>query len=150
MVCAGAAIALGILLAPAPTLAQQNVLEEVVVRGELRSQPGEAVDSVFGFGKSLLETPRSVSSVSGEMIRRFDMRDIDELVALAPGTYTQSFFGVAGSLDIRGTPGESYFRGMRRLANRGNSRLPSAPPTASTSCEVRHRRSSGRPRWAAT
>ena len=124
MVCAGAAIALGILLAPAPTLAQQNVLEEVVVRGELRSQPGEAVDSVFGFGKSLLETPRSVSSVSGEMIRRFDMRDIDELVALAPGTYTQSFFGVAGSLDIRGTPGESYFRGMRRLANRGNYPTP--------------------------
>ena len=112
------------LPAGAPTLAQQDILEEVVVRGELRSQPGEAVDSVFGFGKSLLETPRSVSSVSGEMIRRFDMRDIDELVALAPGTYTQSFFGVAGSLDIRGTPGESYFRGMRRLANRGNYPTP--------------------------
>ena len=119
-----AAFALALLSPVAPTLAQQNVLEEVVVRGELRSQPGEAVDSVFGFGKSLLETPRSVSSVSGEMIRRFDMRDIDELVALAPGTYTQSFFGVAGSLDIRGTPGESYFRGMRRLANRGNYPTP--------------------------
>ena len=118
------AIALSMLPGGAPTLAQENVLEEVVVRGELRSQPGEAVDSVFGFGKSVLETPRSVSSVSGEMIRRFDMRDIDELVALAPGTYTQSFFGVAGSLDIRGTPGESYFRGMRRLDNRGNYPTP--------------------------
>ena len=118
------AIALCMLPGGAPALAQESVLEEVVVRGELRSQPGDAVDSVFGIGKSVLETPRSVSSVSGEMIRRFDMRDIDELVALAPGTYTQSFFGVAGSLDIRGTPGESYFRGMRRLDNRGNYPTP--------------------------
>ena len=117
-------IALRMLPGGASALAQENALEEVVVRGELRSQPGDAVDSVFGFGRSVLETPRSVSSVSGEMIRRFDMRDIDELVALAPGTYTQSFFGVAGSLDIRGTPGESYFRGMRRLDNRGNYPTP--------------------------
>ena len=124
MLRAGAAIAINALLAGSPTVAQEPVVEEIVVRGELRSQPGEAVDSVFGFGKSLLETPRSVSSVSGEMIQRFDMRDIDELVALAPGTYTQSFFGVAGSLDIRGTPGESYFRGMRRLDNRGNYPTP--------------------------
>jgi len=119
-----AAIVLGVLSGSVPALPQDDVLEEIVVRGELRSQPGEAVDSVFGFGKSLLETPRAVSSVSGEMIRRFDMRDIDELVALAPGTFTQSFFGVAGTLDIRGTPGESYFRGMRRLANRGNYPTP--------------------------
>ena len=120
----GAVISIGALLMGSPTVAQESVVEEIVVRGELRSQPGEAVDSVFGFGKSLLETPRSVSSISGEMIQRFDMRDIDELVALAPGTYTQSFFGVAGSLDIRGTPGESYFRGMRRLDNRGNYPTP--------------------------
>ena len=119
-----AAIAFGALLAGPPAPGQEPVIEEIVVRGELRSQPGEDVGSVFGFGKSLLETPRSVSSVSGEMIQRFDMRDIDELVALAPGTYTQSFFGVAGSLDIRGTPGESYFRGMRRLDNRGNYPTP--------------------------
>ena len=117
-------LALGLLPGGAPALAQGSVLEEVVVRGELGSQPGEAVDSVFGFGKSLVETPRSVSSVSRAMIQRFDMRDIDELVALAPGTYTQSFFGVAGSLDIRGTPGESYFRGVRRLDNRGNYPTP--------------------------
>ena len=67
----GTAIALAALAACAPALAQENVLEEVVVRGELRSQPG-----------------------------------------------------VAGWLDIRGTPGESSFRGMRRLANRGNYPTP--------------------------
>ena len=82
------------------------------------------MESVFGFDKSLLETPRSASTVSFEQIERFNIKDIDGLVALAPGTFTQSFFGVAGSLDVRGTPGETYFRGVRRLDNPGNFPTP--------------------------
>ena len=101
-----------------------GTIEEIVVIGDLGSLPGEAVKTVFGFDKSLLETPRSVSTVSAEMMDRFNMRDIDELIALAPGSFTQSFFGVAGSLDIRGTPGETYFRGVRRLDNPGNYPTP--------------------------
>ncbi|MDE0658075.1 MAG: TonB-dependent receptor [Gammaproteobacteria bacterium] len=101
-------------------------IEELVVTGDLDSLPGDAVRSVFGFGKSLLETPRSVSTVSDEMMERFIVRDIDELIALAPGSFTQSFFGVAGTLDLRGTTGESYFRGMRRLGNAGNYPTPIA------------------------
>ena len=101
-------------------------IEELVVTGDLDSLPGDEIRSVFGFGKSLLETPRSVSTVSDEMMERFIVRDIDELVALAPGSFTQSFFGVAGTLDLRGTTGESYFRGMRRLENAGNYPTPIA------------------------
>jgi len=101
-----------------------EVIEEIVVTGQLRSLPGESVESVFGFDKSLLETPRSASTVSFEQIERFNIKDIDELVVLAPGTFTQSFFGVAGSLDVRGTPGETYFRGIRRLDNPGNFPTP--------------------------
>ena len=99
-------------------------MEEIVVKGDLGSLPGENVKSVFGFNKSLLETPRSVSTISEEMMERFNMQDIDELIALAPGSFTQSFFGVAGGLDIRGTPGETYFRGVRRLDNPGNYPTP--------------------------
>ena len=104
--------------------ADPNAVEEIVVVGDLGSMPGEDVQTVFGFGKSLVGTPRSVSTVTDEMIDRFNMRDIDELIALAPGSFTQSFFGVAGSLDIRGTPGETYFRGVRRLDNPGNYPTP--------------------------
>ena len=107
----------------APVQAEE-VIEEIIVTGDLRSLPGESVESVFGFDKSLLETPRSASTVSWEQIERFNIKDIDELVALAPGTFTQSFFGVAGALDVRGTPGETYFRGMRRLDNPGNYPTP--------------------------
>jgi iron complex outermembrane receptor protein len=100
-------------------------LEEIVVTGSLRSLPGEDID-VFGFGKSLLETPRSVSTISADQMERFNVNDIDELVAFSPGTFTQSFFGVAGSLDVRGTPGETYFRGVRRVDNPGNYATPIA------------------------
>lgn len=103
---------------------QEQEIEEIVVVGDLRALPGESVESVFGFDKSLLETPRSASTVSWEQIERFNIKDIDELVVLAPGTFTQSFFGVAGSLDVRGTPGETYFRGIRRLDNPGNFPTP--------------------------
>ena len=99
-------------------------VEELVVTADLDSLPGEGVTSLFGFNKSLLETPRSASTVSDEMMDRFIIRDIDELIGLVPGSFTQSFFGVAGSLDIRGTPGETYFRGMRRLDNPGNYPTP--------------------------
>ena len=106
-------------------LAQEDEeIEEIIVKGSLRSLPTQNVGSVFGFDKTLLETPRSASTISSDQIDRFDIGDIDELVALAPGTYTQSFFGVAGSLDVRGTPGETYFRGMRRLDNPGNYPTP--------------------------
>jgi len=43
---------------------------------------------------------------------------------LTPGSFTQSFFGVAGSLDVRGTAGENYFRGVRRIDNPGNYPTP--------------------------
>lgn len=102
---------------------QATQLEEVVVTGSLGSLPGEDVQ-IFGFGKSLLETPRSASTISAEQLERFNITDIDELVAFAPGTFTQSFFGVAGSLDVRGTAGETYFRGIRRIDNPGNYPTP--------------------------
>ena len=105
-------------------LAEEEVMEEQVVVGDLNSLPGENVDSIFGFGKSILETPRSASTISEEMMDRFNMQDIDELILVSPGSFTQSFFGVAGALDVRGTPGETYFRGVRRLDNPGNYPTP--------------------------
>jgi iron complex outermembrane receptor protein len=116
------AIAAALCTVVAPLMAED--MEEVVVVGDLGSLPGENVKSIFGFNKSLLETPRSASTVSSEQMARFNMSDIDELVVLAPGTFTQSFFGVAGGLDVRGTPGETYFRGVRRLDNPGNYPTP--------------------------
>ena len=72
----------------------EEIIEEQVVVGDLNSLHGENVDSVFGFDRSILETPRSASTVSEEMMDRFNMQDIDELILVSPGSFTQSFFGV--------------------------------------------------------
>ncbi|WP_077338671.1 TonB-dependent siderophore receptor [Pseudocolwellia agarivorans] len=123
-----AAVALGLSIS-SNVLAEEasntnKEIEKIEVTGSLGSLPGNDVESVFGFGKSILETPRSASTISDAQIERFSISDIDELVAFSPGTFTQSFFGVAGSLDVRGTPGETYFRGVKRLDNPGNYPTP--------------------------
>lgn len=102
----------------------EAVLETVIVKGDLRALPVEDVGSVFGFDKSLVEIPRSASTISSDQLERFGITDIYGLVAQAPGTFTNSFFGVGGALDIRGQAGETYFRGVRRLDNPGNYATP--------------------------
>lgn len=98
--------------------------EEIIVTGSLNALPLKDVGTVFGFDKNLVETPRSASSISKEQMERFGVTEIYDLVAQSPGTFTNSFFGVGGALDIRGTPGEVYFRGIRRLDNPGNYPTP--------------------------
>lgn len=99
---------------------------EIVVNGSLDALPIKNVGTVFGFDKTIAETPRSASTISSEQMERFGITDIYDLVAQSPGTFTNSFFGVGGALDIRGTPGEVYFRGVRRLDNPGNYPTPIA------------------------
>ncbi|TYC89212.1 TonB-dependent siderophore receptor [Novosphingobium sp. BW1] len=106
--------------------AERDPASEIVVTGSLDALPVADVGSVFGFDKTIVETPRSASTVSAEQMERFGITEIYDLVAQSPGTFTNSFFGVGGALDIRGTPGEVYFRGVRRLDNPGNYPTPIA------------------------
>ena len=102
--------------------------ETIIVRGDSADRitivPTEPVEAVFGIAKSLFETPRSATSIAAETMDRFGMTDIDDLVMLSASSFTQSFFGVSGSLDLRGTSGENYFNGIRRLDNPGNFATP--------------------------
>lgn len=105
---------------PEATPATETLETVQVSADKLKVLPTDPNESVFGFGKTIIETPRSLTSISAEMLDRVNITDINDLVALTPGSFTQSFFGVAGSLDIRGTAGENYFRGVRRIENPGN------------------------------
>jgi iron complex outermembrane receptor protein len=112
---------------PAPTADQAaapDADKDIIVTGSLGALPIKDVGSVFGFNKTLVETPRSASTVSSEQLDRFGITQIYDLVSQVPGTFTSSFFGTGGALDIRGTPGEVYFRGMLRLENGGNYPTP--------------------------
>jgi iron complex outermembrane receptor protein len=105
--------------------ADKNVVGEVtVIEDRVEVLPTTPVESVFGFGKTVVETPRSLTTISNELMNKVIITEIDDLVALTPGAFTQSFFGVAGSLDVRGTAGENYFRGIKRIENPGNYPTP--------------------------
>ncbi|MDP9056594.1 MAG: TonB-dependent receptor [Pseudomonadota bacterium] len=97
---------------------------EIVVTGALNAMPVKDVGSIFGFDKTLVDTPRSASTISKEQMDRFGITQIYDLVSQTPGTFTSSFFGTGGALDIRGAPSDVYFRGMLRLDNPGNYATP--------------------------
>ncbi|MCC5871870.1 MAG: TonB-dependent receptor [Gammaproteobacteria bacterium] len=118
------------LLVPVLGQAQGSsvMIDEIVVTGEVVDRlgiiPDEEVDSIFGSSRSLLETPRSATMISSELLEQYNAQDINDLVRFSPGVYTSSFFGVAGNLDVRGSPGDNYFRGMKRIENPGNFPTP--------------------------
>lgn len=89
--------------------------------GLLEKRPN---DTVFGLEKPLIETPRSASFVSDLTLQRYGIQTIDGLTAVSPGAYTASFYGVPGALNIRGTLAENYFRGFKRVENRGTYSTP--------------------------
>jgi iron complex outermembrane receptor protein len=103
-----------------------DTVDEILVKardkaGLLEKQPN---NTVFGIDKPLLETPRSASFVSDVTLQRYGIESIDGLTAVSPGTYTASFYGVPGALNIRGTLAENYFRGFKRIENRGTYSTP--------------------------
>ena len=93
-----------------------------VLADPLRLLPNAPSTSAFGFSKLLIETPRSVSSVSSETIDLFGLSAVEDLVRLVPGTFTTTRFGIQGSVDVRNVPADFYFRGMKRLSLQGHGR----------------------------
>ena len=91
------------------------------IAGFLESQPSNLL---FGFEKSLLETPRSATFVSDDTLKAFGVTTVDDLTAVAPGTFTASYYGVEGALNVRGTLAETYFHGFKRIENRGTYQTP--------------------------
>ena len=95
--------------------------------------PAEAIDSVFGFGRSLLETPRSVSVINDELMQSYGIETALDVAKLVPGTYTASIFGINGNVNIRGVTSDTYFRGVKRLEN---TQLFPSPITAMSRLDV--------------
>ncbi len=99
----------------------------VVVLSDLsvtNSQPWwmNASSNTLGFDKPILDTPRSISYISGDAIDIFSLTAVEDLLRVVPGVFTTTRFGVQGSIDIRNVPADTYFRGMKRLTLQGHGR----------------------------
>jgi iron complex outermembrane receptor protein len=108
--------------APAPdNAAPGEVIVTADKAGLLERRPSS---TVFGLRKPLIDTPRSASFISDVTIQRYGVETINNLVAISPSSYTASFYGVPGSLNIRGTLADNYFQGFKLIENRGTYATP--------------------------
>lgn len=106
---------------PALQTGRMELSDITVVEDPSRVLPAELSRSAFGFNKSLLETPRSVSFISDESIDLFGLSAVEDLVRVVPGTYTPTRFGIQGGVDVRNVPADTFFRGMKRLNLQGHT-----------------------------
>jgi hypothetical protein len=108
------------------SLAQTNQevldLEEFVAEGvpsELSIMPtARPIESMFGPGRSILDTPRSVSVITSEMLQVGGIDKVEQLGRFSPGVFSPSVYGVPGVATIRGAFSESYQNGQRRRFQR--------------------------------
>jgi iron complex outermembrane receptor protein len=80
--------------------------------------------TLFGINKPLVDTPRSITDISENLLSRYNIKTVYDLTAVAAGTYTGSFFGVPGSVAIRGTIADNYFNGFQGIQNYANFPTP--------------------------
>ena len=83
-------------------------------------------NSLFGLNQSLEDIPRSVSVADAELLTRYNVKTVNDIVTVASGAFTGSYFGIPGSVFLRGDVGDNFFRGFRRVENRGNYQTPVA------------------------
>ena len=88
--------------------------------------PTRPTTSTFGTLRDIASTPRSITLVESETSDLFGIRTVNDFVAVTAGSFTGNYFGVAGALDVRGERADNFFRGFRRIENRGNFPTPIA------------------------
>jgi iron complex outermembrane receptor protein len=114
---------LQISISPGTNATTVNVSEKI---DPFEVVPSAPTNSVFGIDTPLSEIPRSISVVPSDMMTRYDIKTVNDLVTASPGSFTGSYFGIPGSLFIRGEAGDNFYRGFRRVENRGNYETPVA------------------------
>ncbi len=107
------------------TVRDDTALQAIVVTGQ---RPGitniRPTATVSGLDQNLVDIPRSVTTVDSALLKDIQVRSIHDLTAVAPGTYTAAYFGVAGAVQVRGNVADSYYRGFKGINNLGYYETP--------------------------
>jgi iron complex outermembrane receptor protein len=88
--------------------------------------PEAPTNSLYGLDQPLADIPRSISIADAELLTRYNVKTVNDIVTVASGAFTGSYFGIPGSVFLRGDIGDNFFRGFRRVENRGNYQTPVA------------------------
>ncbi len=101
-----------------------TVLEKFIITESAAYRAGDVlptsrpVDSVFGPGQSVLDLPRSITVITPELMRRFDLQGLGDLARIGAGTQVANYFGIAGTPYLRGVKASVFFNGMARAYQR--------------------------------
>ena len=119
-----AIFALGSLTAqtPAPTTPAAPPPDDEVVELEKFMVNGVPIDqsvlpttrpfnSVYGFDRSIIETPRNVTIFSREQLTAISVQDVRDFSKLTASSYTRSNFGAPSNPDIRGLTADIFLNG---------------------------------------
>ncbi len=82
------------------------------------------IGSVLGDGRSILDTPRAVTSVNKAWMDDRQVKDAMDFGQFSPGVYSAAQYGIPATPQIRGDLGELYVDGQRTNFSR-NSVFPS-------------------------
>lgn len=113
---------------PEATSGDVVTLEEFIVRESAQAASGDLlptsrpVMSVFG-NQTIVDTPRSVTVLTPELMKQFDIQDFSDLAKIGAGTQQANYYGVPGIPTIRGAKGSVYFNGMQRAYQRNEMPL---------------------------
>src|SRR5258706_3471022 len=106
-----------------PSSAQS--VESVTVTGDAAHLIETVPNSTaFGLSMSLIDTPRAITVISDTTIDRYGISGVNALTSITPSAYTASFYGIEGAVNLRGTLAENYFRGFKRVEDRGTYSTP--------------------------
>ena len=87
--------------------------------------PGPSSNSsAYGNGRDVLDTPRSVSTVTQTILQDDQIRSLYDLQRATSGTYEADALGLPGLPLIRGSQGELFYNGIRRGGNNASIGLP--------------------------
>ncbi len=111
-----------------PTFAQEEDIEELeeffvsdVPIEESILPTTRPFNSVYGTGRSIMETPRNVTIISREQLDAIAIYDVRDFVKLTASSFTKSNFGAPSNPSIRTQTADTFVNGMRRgLTSNGN------------------------------
>jgi iron complex outermembrane recepter protein len=112
---------------------QLDPIEVVAQRSEdTRSllPTGRGADGIYGGESDPLKIPRALTIVTPETLRLSGVTTFADLSEVSPGAERLSYWGIAGSPELRGTHAGVYFNGMLRAWQRNEM------PTSFGSCEA--------------
>jgi hypothetical protein len=75
------------------------------------------LSTVMGDARSILDTPRAVSSITEKLLNERGIHGVREFVAYSPGAYAPASYGLATTPNLRGDTAETYINGQRRSYN---------------------------------